>query len=575
MTSITSCYIFSDDKDYPSIYLPDGEVVSVGRTVYTKITDIKCSRKQVDLCACYDDCYVTVQQTGSNACGFNGAKIVKGQKYMAKHGDVIDVLYGKLKYNVEFKPPPSPQTDKCLEKPVSKKRTCIDSDSDDYDDGDVADNNYLKESPSAKKPRIEYFDDSKPTTSKAADDDEINQCQAQEKSTDDEMMDLSFEKIHEEGWEDIDNQALMIYTSAGVQSRSKIAAYDMDNTLITTQSGKVFPTDHNDWKLLMAEVPGKLKKLHALEYKIVIFTNQGGLGMGKSTPKEFKEKIERVVKKLSVPIQVYIATTRDYYRKPLTGMWDRLVSHNNDGVLIDKDKSFFVGDAAGRPKDWAPKKKKDHSLADRLLAMNIGIKFLTPEEHFLGQKQNKFEMPAFDPKTLNDNSNISDPPNAKLVSQKQEVIIMVGGPGTGKSHVATRYLNDYQHINRDKLGSWQKCVAAMEKALSLGKSVVVDNTNPDVLSRQRYIEVAKEKKIPVRCFLMTTSAEHAKHNNRFRELTDSTHTVVKDVIIHSYVKNFVPPTIDEGFEEIIKINFFPNFDTDKDRQLYQMYLLEK
>lgn len=91
---------------------------------------------------------------------------------------------------------------------------------------------------------------------------------------------------------------------------------------------------------------------------------------------------------------------------------------------------------------------------------------------------------------------------------------MVGGPGSGKSHVAIKYLKDYQHINRDKLGSWQKCVAAMEKALSLGKSVVIDNTNPDVLSRQRYIEVAKEKKIPVRCFLMTTSAEHAKHNNR-------------------------------------------------------------
>lgn len=221
------------------------------------------------------------------------------------------------------------------------------------------------------------------------------------------------------------------------------------------------------------------------------------------------------------------------------------------------------------------KKKKDHSLADRLLAMNIGLKFQTPEEHFLGHKQNKFEMPAFDPKNLNNNSDICDPPSAKLVSQKQEVVIMVGGPGSGKSHVATKHLKDYQHINRDKLGSWQKCVVAMENALSIGKSVVIDNTNPDVLSRKRFIEIAQNKNIPVRCFLMTTSADHAKHNNRFRELTDSTHTIVKDVIIYSYVKNFVPPTIDEGFEEIIKINFIPQFDSDKDRQLYQMYLLEK
>lgn len=46
MTTVTSCYICSDDKNYPNIFLPDGEIVSIGRTVDTKITDTKCSRKQ-------------------------------------------------------------------------------------------------------------------------------------------------------------------------------------------------------------------------------------------------------------------------------------------------------------------------------------------------------------------------------------------------------------------------------------------------------------------------------------------------------------------------------------------------
>ena len=35
------------------------------------------------------------------------------------------------------------------------------------------------------------------------------------------------------------------------------------------------------------------------------------------------------------------------------------------------DASFFVGDAAGRT--------SDHSCADRLFAMNAGLKFFTPE----------------------------------------------------------------------------------------------------------------------------------------------------------------------------------------------------
>lgn len=54
----------------------------------------------------------------------------------------------------------------------------------------------------------------------------------------------------------------------------------------------------------------------------------------------------------------------------------------NGGVEIDLAESMYVGDAAGRPAEG--KKKKDFSCSDRLFALNIGVKFLTPEEHFLG-----------------------------------------------------------------------------------------------------------------------------------------------------------------------------------------------
>lgn len=91
---------------------------------------------------------------------------------------------------------------------------------------------------------------------------------------------------------------------------------------------------------------------------------------------------------------------------------------------------------------------------------------------------------------------------------------MVGSQGSGKSYFVSTYLKplNYTIVNRDTLGSWQKCVSVMHAALDVGRSVVVDNTNPDRESRLRFIQVAK--KYAVRCIAihMNISKEHAKHN---------------------------------------------------------------
>jgi len=39
-------------------------------------------------------------------------------------------------------------------------------------------------------------------------------------------------------------------------------------------------------------------------------------------------------------------------------------------------------------------------------------------------------------------------------------------------------------------------------------------------------------------------------------------------------KNYVPPTLEEGFKEIVEINVIPNFRNEQNRKLYEMYLLE-
>ena len=76
---------------------------------------------------------------------------------------------------------------------------------------------------------------------------------------------------------------------------------------------------------------------------------------------------------LYVSLQCFVSTGQNHYRKPSTAVWDHFEEKCNGGVKLDTSKCVYVGDAAGRPKDWAPGKGKDFSCSDRMFAANIGI----------------------------------------------------------------------------------------------------------------------------------------------------------------------------------------------------------
>lgn len=382
----------------------------------------------------------------------------------------------------------------------------------------------------------------------------------------------------EDKWDSIEHNKCLVFTTKGVVGSEKIAAYDMDNTLIKTMSGNVFPKSIDDWQINLSEVPGKLKKLYENGFKIVVFTNQAGVESKRITIPEVKKKITMISKRLDIPMQFFVSTASTIFRKPRIGMFQALENQFNDDIKIDRTVSFYVGDAAGRPENKILKKKKDHSCADRLFAMNLGLNFYTPEEHFQNMKKSSlYTKPEFNPTTLVNTMKLLEPENAKLKLDEQELIIMVGFPASGKSYFCKEHLKSagYEVINRDTLNSMQKCISAIEEALSQKKSCVVDNTNPDPLSRKKFIDIAKQKGIKVRCFLMTTTYHHSKHNNLFREMTDSSHSKINDIVFNTYKSKFVNPTISEGFNEIVKVNCVPKFNKEEHEQLYRMYLLEK
>jgi len=81
----------------------------------------------------------------------------------------------------------------------------------------------------------------------------------------------------------------------------------------------------------------------------------------------------------------FVATEADEFRKPSTGMWQFFIENYSKTKTVDINKSFYVGDAAGRHK--RADRPKDFSDSDLKFALNVKIPFKTPEEFFLKKKE--------------------------------------------------------------------------------------------------------------------------------------------------------------------------------------------
>ncbi|KAI9454202.1 PNK3P-domain-containing protein [Russula earlei] len=369
---------------------------------------------------------------------------------------------------------------------------------------------------------------------------------------------------------------------------SRVAAFDLDGTVIkspffevgrtgskgSSRSKRVIRKQANglEWEWWRAVVPQRMKEAHDSGFSVALISNQN---LQSRELAEWKKKIPLITAAVpELPFHILAATAKDGHRKPMPGMWLELEQiFAKDGITIDKSASYYVGDAAGRADDFAS--------TDRKFALNVGVKFYTPEEYFLKISPAPYTLPGFHV------SSIKEPPQGSFVTavlppdSHAEMVVFVGLPCLGKSTFYSKHFAPagYVHVNQDTLGSRPKCVKAAEQALAAGKSCVVDNTNRDVQTRKYYLDMAKRLRIPARCFVFQGSAELAWHNNLYRAYARPASVVDREPLraflpyaaLTSFADAYEAPSVKEGFGEVREIPW--KFEgSEEERRLWSMWL---
>jgi bifunctional polynucleotide phosphatase/kinase len=350
--------------------------------------------------------------------------------------------------------------------------------------------------------------------------------------------------------------------------KNKIAGFDLDSTIIKTASKRKFPKDKTDWQFLNEYVVPKLCQLYENEYNIIIFTNQSGLKRKLDKQNDFMWKLSKIIAAIGVPVAYIVSINHDQYRKPMTHMFNFMKEHLHN--KIDMDNSFYCGDAAGRPGDFAS--------SDLFFAANCGLKFYTPEDIFKdGEiKQSNHVLPERSFLEYLNNPNLNNNfcelnELLQFEDDKKYMIVMVGAPASGKSYLAKQikehhYEQKFHIVSQDQVGTHNKMEKLLRKCLNKGNNIIVDNTNPSfkkkphVTFRDFYLKIMNEidPTYVTIAINMTTTPKVIHQLNHFRA-QHYNRPFIHRVVYNVFNKYYELPTTDEGFDTIFNYQSQPVF----------------
>ena len=132
--------------------------------------------------------------------------------------------------------------------------------------------------------------------------------------------------------------------------------------------------------------------------------------------------------------------------------------------------------------------------------------------------------------------------------------IMIGIQGSGKSTFCKEHLSGFTRISLDELHTRSKETAALEKAIQDHCDIVVDNTNPTIEERKRYLELAKANGYKIIGYFMQSKIRDCIERNRTR----TGKARVPDTAVAATSNKLQIPSPAEGFDKLYYISITEN-----------------
>jgi bifunctional polynucleotide phosphatase/kinase len=185
---------------------------------------------------------------------------------------------------------------------------------------------------------------------------------------------------------------LLLRTVGDYSPRDKIAGFDLDNTIVNWRCAG-WPSRLEHYELWNHDVIEKCRILHDSGYRLVIFTNQGGIRSALTGKRAmtFRSLIDWIAFVIDRPLFAVASTKTDSgYHKGSPSMWNIFEEKCNLGKQVNPNTSFFVGDADGTGDATADAGRQQHQQTgtDKLFAKNVGdmrnttMEYFTPGQYF-------------------------------------------------------------------------------------------------------------------------------------------------------------------------------------------------